>query len=53
MVWFKDARRMEVLLELVPEYGFQGVAIWNIMQYYNQLWVIVNSQYEIITVKME
>lgn len=53
VVWFKDARRMEVLLKLVPEYGFQGVAIWNIMQYYAQLWVIVNSQYEIITVTID
>ncbi len=50
VVWFKDARRIDVLLALVPEYGFQGVAIWNIMQYYSQLWLLVNSQYEIETV---
>lgn len=50
VVWFKDARRMDVLLKLVPEYGFHGIAIWNIMQYYAQLWVIANSQYEILTI---
>lgn len=51
VVWFKDVRRIDVLLKLVPEYGFQGVAIWNIMQYYAQLWVLINSQYEIVTVE--
>lgn len=50
VVWFKDARRINVLLGLVPEYGVKGVAIWNIMQYYSQLWVLINSQYEIETV---
>jgi spore germination protein len=50
VVWFKDARRIKVLLDLVPEYGVQGVAIWNIMQYFSQLWLLVNSQFEIETV---
>ncbi|WMJ87589.1 LysM peptidoglycan-binding domain-containing protein [Anaerocolumna sp. MB42-C2] len=49
VVWFKDARRVNVLLDLVPEYGVQGVAIWNIMQYCSQLWLLINSQYDIET----
>ncbi len=50
VVWFKDVRRIEALLNLVPEYGLQGVAIWNIMQFYPQLWLLINSQYDIVTV---
>lgn len=47
IVWFKDARSIDVLTSLVPEYGLAGVAIWNIMSYFDQLWLIINTQYEI------
>jgi spore germination protein len=52
IVWFKDARSVEWLTNLVPEFGLQGVGIWNIMQFFNQLWLIVNSEYEIETVPL-
>ena len=48
IVWFIDARSIEVLLELISEYGLGGSGVWNIMIYYPQLWLIINSQYEII-----
>lgn len=47
IVWFKDARSIESLVSLAIEYNFDGVGIWNIMQYFDQLWLIVNSQYNI------
>ncbi|HKL79718.1 MAG TPA: LysM peptidoglycan-binding domain-containing protein [Mobilitalea sp.] len=47
IVWFKDARSINTLVGLVPEYGFEGIGCWNIMQFFSQLWLVVNSQYEI------
>lgn len=50
IVWFKDARSIDSLVNLTANYKFDGIAVWNIMQFFNQLWLIVNSQYEIIRV---
>lgn len=47
VIWFKDARSLEVIGELILDYGLQGIAIWNIMNYFPQLWTILNTQYEI------
>lgn len=52
IVWFKDARSVEWLTNLVPEFNLEGVGIWNIMQFFHQLWLIVNSEYEIETVPL-
>ncbi len=49
IVRFRDARGIEAHMKLVPEYGFDGIGIWNIMSYFPQLWLIANSQYDIIT----
>jgi spore germination protein len=46
-VWFIDVRSIDALLELVPEYRLDGSGIWNIMNYYPQLWLVINAQYEI------
>jgi len=46
-VWFKDARSIDSLVNLVPEYGFKGVGIWNIMQLFSQMWLVINSEFEI------
>lgn len=48
IVWFKDARSIDVLFGLVQEYSLSGSAIWNIMHFFTQMWFIVNTQYEII-----
>lgn len=47
IVWFIDARSIDALLGLVSKYGLNGVGIWNIALYNTQLWLIINSQYEI------
>lgn len=47
IVWFKDARSVDALVKFVPEYGIQGVSVWNIMSYFTQMWLVINSQYEI------
>ncbi|MDF2539585.1 MAG: hypothetical protein K0S76_2606 [Herbinix sp.] len=50
MVWSIDARSMDALNDLVAEYNLGGTGIWNIMIYSQQLWSIINSQYEIIKI---
>lgn len=47
IVWFDDVRSIGAMLELIQKYRFPGAAIWNIMNFFSQLWVSVNSQYEI------
>ena len=46
IVWFKDARQIVAILELVVEYNLGGICAWNIMYYYN-LWLIVNTKLDI------
>jgi spore germination protein len=47
VVWFIDARSIDAFIKLIPEYGINGAAIWNIMAYFSQMWLVINSQYEI------
>ncbi len=47
VVWFSDARSVDALVRFVPEFGIQGVGIWNIMSYFAQMWLVINSQYNI------
>lgn len=47
IIWFIDARTIHALTDLVIENGLQGTGIWNIMRYYQQIWTVINSQYEI------
>lgn len=46
-VWFEDARSIEAKIRLVPEYGFQGAAYWNIMRYFPANWLVVNALMDI------
>lgn len=48
IVWFIDARSIDALQKLNVEYGLVGSGIWNIMIYYQQIWSLINSQYDII-----
>jgi spore germination protein len=50
IVWSIDARSIEAILELVSEYDLGGTGIWSIMVFIPQLWLLINSQYEIIKV---
>lgn len=47
VVWFEDARSMEVKLRLAAEYGFQGVGFWNLMREMPQLWPLLDSLYDV------
>lgn len=47
VVWFEDARSMDVKLRLIAEYGFQGVGFWNLMREMPQLWPLLDSLYNI------
>ncbi len=46
-VQFKDARSIEAYTGLVPELGLNGIGIWNIMYFFAQMWLVINSQYDI------
>lgn len=47
VVRFRDARTIYEYLNLARELGLKGISIWNIMQYFPQLWLIVNSLFDI------
>lgn len=47
VVRFWDARSIDSFVRLVPEFGLNGTSIWNIMNWFPQLWLVINSQYEI------
>lgn len=46
-VWFEDARSIQDKLNLFTEYKFDGVGYWNVMKYFPQNWLVVNSLYDI------
>ncbi|HHV09513.1 MAG TPA: LysM peptidoglycan-binding domain-containing protein [Clostridiales bacterium] len=47
IVWFKDARSIDSSLKILKKYGITGIGVWNIMYYFNQMWLVINSQYQI------
>jgi Predicted glycosyl hydrolase len=49
-VYFNDARGVDPRTKLVPEYGLEGITIWNVMNYFAQLFLVINTQYTIIKV---
>ena len=46
-VWFEDARSVQAKLELVAEYGFRGIGVWNFMRPFDQGWSVLQSLYTI------
>ncbi len=46
-VYFVDARTIDAIVTLVLQKGLMGTGLWNIMSYYSQLWLIINSTFEI------
>ncbi len=50
LVRFVDARTIDALGNLISQYHLNGIGIWNIMTYYAQLWLVINSQYNIIKI---
>ncbi len=51
-VWFEDARSVQAMLSLVPEYHLYGIGVWNIMKYFPQMWLVLNSEYTIRKINM-
>ena len=47
IVRFWDARSIDVFVKIVPEFGLMGISIWNIMNWFPQMWLVINSQYDI------
>jgi spore germination protein len=47
VVWFDDARSMDQKLRLLRDYALAGGSVWNIMRYFPQLWLVMNSLYTI------
>lgn len=47
IVWFKDARTISALLDLITANNLRGVSIWNTMEFNTQLWLIINASYDI------
>ncbi len=48
VVWFEDARSIQAKLNLVEEYGLEGVSYWTIGRYFPQNWLVLSSMYDII-----
>ena len=46
-VWFDDARSMNEKLRLMADRNLYGGAVWQIMNYFPQLWAVMNSLYTI------
>lgn len=53
IVWFIDARSINALLNLVSDNNLHGIGICNITVFNPQLWLIVNSQYNIIKYEVD
>lgn len=50
IVWSIDARSFEALTSLVAEERLGGTGIWSIMVFTPQLWLLLNSEFEIIKI---
>ncbi|HHV10673.1 MAG TPA: LysM peptidoglycan-binding domain-containing protein [Clostridiales bacterium] len=42
-VWFKDAKTIIGILDLVNRYHLRGISVWSIMDYGPQTWTVINS----------
>ncbi|NLJ96394.1 MAG: LysM peptidoglycan-binding domain-containing protein [Clostridiales bacterium] len=47
VVRFKDARGIDAFAGLVPRHNIRGVGLWNVMYFFTQMWLVINTQYEI------
>ncbi len=46
-VWFEDASSIRAKLALASEFSLHGIAIWNVMRYFPQNWLVLNALYTI------
>ncbi len=47
VVWFDDARSMNAKLRLIPELQLRGAGVWQIMNFFPALWMVVNELFTI------
>lgn len=47
-VWYVNAITVNSMITMLLEKGINGTGVWNIMAYFTELWLVINSQYEII-----
>ena len=52
VVWFDDARSMDAKLRLIPEYNIRGGSVWQIMNFFPALWMIVNQLFAVEKVEV-
>lgn len=43
IAWFDDVRSMDSKLRLIPEFDLAGAGVWQIMNFFPGLWMVVNS----------
>ncbi|MFA9376669.1 MAG: LysM peptidoglycan-binding domain-containing protein [Lachnotalea sp.] len=48
IVWSIDARSILAITNLVSDLELNGIGLWNVMMFLPQLWLVINSQYEIV-----
>lgn len=47
-LWFVNSLTINSIIDLLLEKDITGTGVWNVMLYFAQLWLVINSQYEII-----
>lgn len=47
LVLYKDARSIQASLDLVTLFQLKSIIVWGIMEFFYDIWLIINSQYEI------
>ncbi len=47
IVWLKDARSIDSSIKILQSYGIEGIGVWTIMYYFDQMWLVINTQYQI------
>lgn len=46
-VWFEDARSVDAKFSLMQEFGLLGLGYWNLMRFFPQNWLVLNSRFRI------
>jgi spore germination protein len=47
VVWFDDVRSMDAKFRLIPELGLHGAGVWQIMNFFPGLWLVVDSLFTV------
>jgi spore germination protein len=50
VVWFDDVRSMNAKMRLIPELGLSGGGVWQVMNFFPGLWLVVASSYVVTKV---